>query len=37
MEELLSSWTLTWFVVLAIATIALAGVCYLWEIIKGEK
>ncbi len=31
MDALLSSWTLTWFVILNIATLALAGVYYLFE------
>ncbi len=38
MDTLLSSWTLTWFVVLNIATLALAVVYYLFEIVgKGGK
>lgn len=38
MEALLSSWTLTWFMILNIATLALAGVYYLFELMgKGGK
>ncbi len=31
MDELLGSWTLTWFIVLNIATLALSGIYYLFE------
>lgn len=31
MNELLDSWTLTWFIALNIATLALSGIYYLFE------
>lgn len=34
MNELFSSWTLTWFVILNIATLALGGIYYLFEITQ---
>ncbi len=38
MDALLNSWTLTWFVILNIATLALVGVYYLFDIMgKGGK
>lgn len=31
MNELFNSWTLTWFVILNVATLALGGIYYLFE------
>lgn len=37
MNELLSSWTLTWFLILNAATLALGIVYYLFEKTKKEE
>ncbi len=37
MDEILSSWTLTWFVILNVVTLGLSGIYYLFEVMqKGE-